>query len=177
MGVGWTELTTSRDGRNWTRYQDKFIDRNPISGTWDHAFSWYADCITVGDKDYVYYGGYSHGHKIGDRQVGLAILRKNGFVSRDAAGKSCTLKTPVGKLPGNSLTVNAVVRGELTARIVDATGNAIIGFNWTDCKPVRGDSVSHLMKWRGSKFLPRFQPVSLEFSMRDTELYGFDIVR
>jgi hypothetical protein len=40
QGIGWTELATSRDGRQWTRYQEKFIDRNPRQCTWDHAMPW-----------------------------------------------------------------------------------------------------------------------------------------
>ncbi len=174
-GIGWTELATSREGRNWTRYQDKFIDRNPKPGTWDHAMGWFADCVTVGDKDYVYYGGYSAGHKVGDREVGLAILRKNGFVSRDAGSKAGLLKTPLAQLPGKSITVNAVVRGELKVRVVDAKGKALKGFDWPDCAPIRGDSVAHPIKWRSGKNLPTFQQVSLEFSIRDGELYGFDL--
>lgn len=175
LGIGWTEMITSRDGRNWTRYQEKFIDRNPNSGTWDHAIAWFADCVTVGDRDYVYYGGYSQGHKVGDRQVGLAILRKNGFVSRDAGSKGGALRTPLAQLPGDLMTVNAAVRGELKVRVINGKGRAISGYGWSDCEPIRGDSVAHPVKWKGGSALPRFERVSLEFSLRDAELYGFDL--
>ncbi|MDO8674285.1 MAG: hypothetical protein Q7O66_22990, partial [Dehalococcoidia bacterium] len=173
-GIGWTELISSRDGLKWTRYQEKFLDRDLARGKWDHAMAWFADCITVGDKDYIYYGGYSAGHKTGDRQLGMAILRKNGFVSRNAEKEPGLLKTPLAELPADSMTLNADVRGEMKARIVDSRGRALPGFDWADCIPIRGDSVSHLVKWRGSPKLPRFQQVSVEFSLRDAEFYGFD---
>jgi hypothetical protein len=58
-GIGWTELMTGRDGCDWTRHQDVFIDRQRRAGAWDHAMAWYADSVTVGDLECVYYVGYS----------------------------------------------------------------------------------------------------------------------
>ena len=175
-GIGWTELMASRDGRNWTRYQEKFIDRDPRPGTWDHAMAWFADCITVGGKEYVYYGGYSAGHKVGDREVGLAFLRKNGFVSRDAVARKGMLRTPNVILDGDGITVNAKVKGELRVRLTDAESTPLPGFDWLDCLPINGDSVAHQVRWQG--VLPRVMdvPVRLEFSLRDGELYGFDVL-
>jgi hypothetical protein len=173
-GIGWTELITSRDGLKWTRYQEKFLDRNLTNSTWDHAMAWYGDCITVKDKEFIYYGGYSSGHKTGDRQIGMAMLRKNGFVSRDAGKEKALLKTPVAEIPGSNMTVNANISGEMKIRIVDVNGNALHGYDWNDSITLRGDSVSHRVKWYGNPKLPDGQPVSLEFSLRDTELYGFD---
>ena len=181
QGIGWTELLTSRDGRNWTRYQDKFLDRDPREGQWDHAMAWYGDCITVGDKEYVYYGGYRGGHKVrdnpGDRSLGMAFLRKNGFVSRDAGDDGGSLKTPPAVLPGSNLTVNANVRKEMKVRLIDQQGNAIDGFDWADCKTVSGDSLSHRVEWQGNPALPMDRPVSLEFSLRNAEFYGFDLAK
>ncbi len=177
-GIGWTELVTSRDGRNWTRHQEKFLDRDPQEGRFDHAMAWCGDAVQVGDKEYIYYAAMLSGHKTDrehGRKSGLAILRKNGFVSRDAGSRLGTLKTPLAKLPGRSMTVNAVVRGDLRVRIVDARGKALRGFGWPDCLPIRGDSVAHPVKWRAGKALPMSQKVSLEFSLRDANLYGFDL--
>ncbi len=58
--------------------------------------AWYGDCLTVGDKEYIYYGGYAQGHKVrSDRTLGMGMLRKNGFVSRDAGIESGWLKSDV----------------------------------------------------------------------------------
>jgi hypothetical protein len=175
-GIGWTELLTSRDGRTWTRYQEKFIDRSPVAGSWDHAMAWFADCVTVGDKDYVYYGGYSAGHKVGDRQVGLAFLRQNGFVSRDAGAGKGTLRTPTVLLGGDGMTVNASVTGSLRVRITDPDGTARPGFDWADGSPIRGDAVAHAVSWTGAFTRLANQPVRLEFELCEGELYGFDLV-
>lgn len=179
-GIGWTELMTSRDGRNWTRYQEPFIDRDPRENIWDHAMAWYGDSITVGDKDYIYYGGFRAGHKIrekrGDRDVGMGILRKNGFVSRDADSGGGILKTPPAVIPGKQMTVNANVSGELQIRLIDAEGEVLPGFDRKDCVPLKGDSVAHEVKWHKSRVLPQGEIISMEFSLRDAELYGFDFV-
>lgn len=178
QGIGWTELMSSRDGRTWTRYQAPFLDRHPREGEWDHAMAWFGDIVTVGDKDYVYYGGYRAGHKVrgqrGDRSVGLAILRKNGFVSRDAGPAGGFLKTPGAVLPGSRLTVNAAIRGELRVRLTGPDGKARRGFDWADGVPARGDSVAHPIAWREGARVPKGAVASLEFSLTDADFYGFE---
>lgn len=174
-GIRTTELATSRDGIHWTRHAEPFCDRDPRPGAWNHAMADYADSIIIGDKEYVYITGYAVGHKtFTDRSIGMGFLRKDGFVSRDAGPEGGLLKTPPAALPGEGLTVNAVVRGELKVRLVDGKGKALPGFDWQDCIPVRGDSVAHRIGWRGEPALPTSEPVSLEFSLHDGELYAFD---
>ncbi|HLA84953.1 MAG TPA: hypothetical protein VJL29_09175 [Thermoguttaceae bacterium] len=175
-GIGWTELISSRDGKNWTRYQDRLIDRNPAPGSWDHAMAWAGNLLAVGDKDYLYFCGYSAGHKVGDRQNGLAILRKNGFVSRDADNKEGVLRTPLVVIHGHRITVNACVRGEMRLRLLDPLGRPIPGFDLQDCSPVQGDSVSLPLRWRGSLATLKNMPVRMEFHLQNTQLYGFDVL-
>jgi len=174
-GVGWTELMTSRDGKTWVRYQDKFLDRNPVAGTYDHAMAWFGDCIQVGDKEYIYYAGYSEGHKRGDRQMGLGTLRKNGFVSRDAGAQGGTFRTPLVALKGDDLTVNARVKGELRLRLLNGRNEPIEGFDWPDCSAIRGDSVRHRVRWSRPLSTLRARPLSMEYSLRETQLYGWDL--
>jgi hypothetical protein len=177
-GTGTTELACSRDGLKWERLPGKFIDRSPVEGRWDHAMAYYADSITVGDKEYIYYSGYAEGHKaFYDRKVGMAIMRKNGFVSRDTSNEVGTLKTPLAKLPGDYFTVNANAREELRVRLVNAQGKTMRGFDWADCVPIRGDSVSHRVEWRSNPELPHNELVSIEFSLKNAELYGFDFAQ
>lgn len=175
-GIGWTELLASRDGRTWTRFQDKFIDRNPAEGTWDHAMAWYADSVTVGDREYVYYGGYSHGHKVGDRAVGLGFLRRDGFVSRDAGHEQGFLRTPRVILGGAAVTVNARILGEMRVRVTDGRGCPMPGFDWNDGVPVRGDPLSYKLAWRkADAFSLCARPVRLEFRLSRAELYALGI--
>ena len=46
-----------------------------------------APAIMVGDEIYIYYGGYSGGHKVdrfNERHIGFAKILKDRYVSRDA---------------------------------------------------------------------------------------------
>lgn len=174
-GIGWTELATSRDGENWTRHREPFLDRDPEAGTWDHAMAWVGDCVTVDDRDYVYYGGYSAGHKVGNRQIGVAVLRKNGFVSRDAGVRPGLLRTPMLRVDAAAITVNAEVGGELLVRVADRSGKPVSGFDWSDCAPTHGDKLAHPVRWNGKLASLRQEPVRLEFRLREAKLYGFDL--
>ena len=174
-GIGWTELCTSRDGDNWTRHRVPFIDRNPKQGTFDHAMAWLGDCVTVGDKEYIYYGGYAQGHKPGARVLGMATLRKNGFVSRDAGADRGTLRTPPLALDATGMTINADVRGELLLRVLDESGTPLPGFDWTDCTPISGDNVAHRVTFKGDPAAVRGLVVRIEFSFKDADLYGFEL--
>ena len=176
FGIGWTELCTSRDGENWTRHREPFLDRNPKPGTFDHAHAWFGDCVTVGDKEYVYYGGYDQGHKVGSRQLGLGFLRKNGFVSRDAVAARGRLQTHLVTLDGSRMTVNAQVEGEMLVRILDAEGEPLSGFDWGDCQPIRGDSVRHAVQWKSDLTGLVGMPVRLEFALEKAKLYAFDLL-
>ena len=173
-GIGWTQLCTSRDGEHWTRHPGVFLDRSHESGAWDHAMAWVGDVITVGDREYVYYGGYAEGHKVGPRQVGVATLRRDGFVSRDAGPKGGMLRTPPLIWDADRVTVNATVKGELRVRLLAESGLPVPGFLWRDCTPIQGDSLAHRVRWKGDPRIPKGRPVRLEFSLRDAELYGFE---
>jgi hypothetical protein len=177
-GIGWTELVTSRDGLNWTRYQEKFLDCDPQAGQFDHAMAWCGEGVLVGDQEYYFYSALLSGHKtdrVVGRKTGLAILRKNGFVSRDAGRDGGFLKTPLAVLPGARLTLNAVIRGSLRVRLIDAAGKAWPGFDWKDCAELKGDSVALPVQWKTKQPFPQGKRVSLEFKLKDGELYGFDV--
>ena len=174
-GIGWTELCTSRDGENWTRHRQPFLDRNPEKGTFDHAMAWLGECLTVGDKEYIYYGGYNLGHKPGRRVIGMATLRKNGFVSRSADDAGGTLLTPPVILEATDMAVNADIRRELRVRILDEQGNPLPGCDWSDCAPIRGDSTAHRVAFKGDVTALHDRIIRIEFSLKDADLYGFDL--
>ncbi len=176
-GIGYTVLAWSRDGETWQRDREAFMPRNPKPGTWDRAMTW-ADCqLVVGDETYIYYGGYSRGHKTGrftDRQIGIARMPVDRYVARAAGADGGRLRTPRVVLEGTALTVNAKMDGMLRVRLLDADGRPVPGCDEADCEPIRGDSVRHPVRWKGAA--PRGVPVQLEFVFDRGELYAFDVV-
>lgn len=172
-GIGYTVLAFSRDGGDhWTRQREPFLDRNPADGSWDGAMRWIGSSLTVGDKEYIYYGAYNQGHKTGERRLGVAFLRKDGYVSRDAGDKPGSIVTPLVTLAAKRLTVNARVGGSLKVRLLDAAGKAIKGFGWT---AVTGDSVALPVRWTRNMKALAGKPVKIEFAMRSAQVYGFGL--
>lgn len=179
-GIGWTELCTSRDGEHWNRQEGIILDRHLRPGSWDHAMAWVGDCVTVGDRELLYYSGYARGHKMGiwegDRQLGVASLRRDGFVSYDAGTDSGTLRTRPFIWNASKLTVNAHIDGELRVRLLDESGLPVPGFFFRECRPLSGTHVSQEVRWQIDTGSPRGRLVRIEFRLRDAELYAFTLV-
>ena len=115
-----------------------------MPGTWDHAMTW-VDCqFPVGDETYLYYGGYARGHKVErftERQIGLARMKRDRYVAREAGKTPGTLRTPLLTLDGSTLTLNAEARGgEVKAQVLDSAGKPMPGFTFADCTPIRSDA-------------------------------------
>jgi hypothetical protein len=177
-GIGYTVLAWSRDGIHWERDREAFLPRNPIPGTWDHAMAW-GDCqLVVGNEIYIYYGGYKWGHKyerFTQRQIGLARIPIDRYVSREAGKEKGILRTRKALLHGRLITVNANVTGELKVRILNSSGKTIRGFDYSDFLPIQGDSLAHVLEWKGGKMPLRKEPLQLEFALRNGKLYGFTL--
>jgi hypothetical protein len=178
-GIGYTVLAWSRDGLNWTRDTQPFIDRDYTPGTWDHAMAWGDSQLVVGDQTYVYYGGYAWGHKYNrytDREIGLAVMGRDRYVSRDAGVTTGTLGTPVFVSGANDITINAMVNGSLNVRVLDQNGQPLPGFGWDDFSTIHGDSVSHAAHWAQAFSTLAGTPIKLEFYLTNGQLYGFDLI-
>jgi hypothetical protein len=106
--------------------------------------------------------------------IGLATLRLDGFVSLRAGREAGTLTTKLIELPKGSLVLNADVRGELRAEILDELGNPVPGYGVKDCQPIRSDGMRHIVHWK-NKASQELQGrhVQLRFTLRDGDLYSF----
>jgi hypothetical protein len=176
-GLGYTVLAWSYDGKTWQRDRQPFVPRNPKPGSWDHAMTW-ADCqLRVGDEIFIYYGGYARGHKVErftERQIGLARMRLDRYIVRVATGKGRILTKPV-TFSRAKLTLNAQIQGQVRARILDATGTALKGFDFGDFKPLTGDSLQHPMRWGDRSQVPEDRPVQLEIEIDHGRVFAFNL--
>jgi hypothetical protein len=178
-GIGYTTLATSRDGIKWERFREPFLDRSPERGSWDHAMAWASAVLPVGDELFLYYGGYARGHKIEptkERQIGMARMKRDRYVARSAGGKRGTLQTRPLLLEGSRVTVNAAIRSEFQARVLDAAGKPIPGFDWPDGSSVRGNGVALPLRWKRPLAELRAKPVRLEFALREAELFALEVL-
>ena len=180
-GIGYATLLTSRDGESWERHRDMFLNRNLYPTAWDHSISWAASQLNVGDETYFYYAGYRHGFKVNpatERQIGMARLRRDGYVSRDAFGpEPGSLMTPLVKPEKFAgLTVNAEAsRGQVRVQVRDQRLQVVPGFSFAECTPLRGDGLRQEVKWPVNTTLNKLEgvPFHLEFRVADARLYGF----
>ena len=132
-GIGYSVLASSRDGITWQRRREPFLDRNPASGSWDHAMTWIGAAVPVGDEVFFYYGGYARGHKVGpatERQIGLARMKRDRYLGLGPSNDEGRFVTrPLRLVPDGRLTVNA---------------RATRGRSSSDCSTRRGDPLDDL---------------------------------
>jgi hypothetical protein len=181
-GIGYTVVAWSLDGEHWARETEPFLDRNPQSGTWDRAMTWIDAQLVVGDFTYFYYGGYRWGHKADmttERHLGFAQMPRDRYVGYRAGREPGRLRTQAGRVADAiQMTVNAALEtegGELRVRVVDDQGAVLPGFDWKDCRLVRGNRVAHPIAWTGSNRDLRGKRVRFEFQLQHGVLYSFDL--
>ena len=114
----------------------------------------------VGDKLYFYYNahsGYNNDHvpyMYAGGSTHLAMLRRNGFASMDAADRAESpgeLVTRLLRFSGKHLFVNLdAPQGNLTAEVLDDKGNIIEPFSAAQCVPASGDGTRMRVSWKSA---------------------------
>lgn len=130
-------------------------------------------------RDRIYYGAWDGPHNTRQRNagIGLATLRKDGFVSLDAGETAGTVTTrllpaePEGRL---KLTVNAeAAGGSLRVEVLNAQGEFVPGYGKEECEPVRDGGIHQTVRWKDRDVLPAGQRVRLRFWLQNCRLYAF----
>jgi len=178
------ELTASRDGRHWTRVgrREEFI---PLGrpDEWDpHYHDPCTPPVLVGGELWIYYrsvplwSGERKGHDKISR-IGLAKLRRDGFVSLNAGSTPGTVVTRPLTFTGERLLVNAEIAegGYLKAELRDVSGQAVPPYTMATCRPVTGDALRARVTWTGRETIERTAAMSLRlaFELKDAKLYSF----
>ncbi len=179
-GMGYTALAWSRDGKHWVRDPAPYFEPDPRPAAWDHAHAWIDFQTPVGDEVFLYYGGYKNGHKANrfeERQIGMVRIARDRYVSRQAETGEGILRTPPVILTAHEITVNAKINGYLRVRLLDLDGKPLQGFDIDDQRSIRGDSLAHVVRWQKALAAVGDKPVRIEFRLRDTQLYGFELTR
>ena len=76
------------------------------------------------------------------------------------------------------MTVNADIFGlqsSLRVRVLNQSQEAIEGFDFDDCQPVKGDSLRHEIAWGKDLSTLKGQRVQFEFSWTNGSLFSFDL--
>jgi hypothetical protein len=175
-----SEIAWSRDGWRFERLPTRqhLIEFGP-KGSWDQSMIVAsARWVEVGDEWWFYYAGFDGAHdapKGRKGAIGLATLRKEGFISQRGPKTGGVVCTRAIRWPGGKLLVNADAHeGELKVCVSDELRKPLPGFDYADCIAFTGDSVAHEITWRKKTANSlKGQIIRLEFQLKDADLYTF----
>jgi len=133
--------------------------------------------IVVGDEIWMYYTGYDEEHDLLPYKsaIGLAKMRKDGFVSLDADQSIGEIVTkPISNVEGTLQVNYKTKRGSVRVEVLDADGNVIPGYSADECKPLKGDAIRGKVLWKSKLALPAGAgPVRFRFILDGASLYSF----
>lgn len=181
-------LMVSRDAENWTRYEPPYYfpsgweldGRQVLEGLSEQGLVrrgdelWQYMTVRFTEHGGALYGGQEHEGSGYDRLVRLT-QRLDGFVSLHAGPAGGWAETRPLLFDGSQLEINADVSSELRAALLDADGKPLPGLEVAACVPIRGDSVRHVLQWKGTPGLKSFagRIVRLRLEARDADVYAF----
>lgn len=177
-------LGYSRDGFHFSRPSHKaFLANNPTEGAWNwgNMQSAMGSPVIVGDSLYFYCSGRRINDVMWDSysSTGLAMLRRDGFVSMHAGAEKGTLTTEALAFDGEYLFVNvdlATKKGELKVEVLDKNGEPIADFAGKNVVPLKkiNSTKAHVV-WKDAETLAKLRnkAVRLRFTLTDGDLYSF----
>ena len=105
------------------------------------------------------------------------VMRTDGFASLHAGHESGELVSKPFSFSGSELEINYSTSGagNVALEIQDSSGAPIAGYALSDCKPIIGDHIERVVRWKKTADVSRLavQPIRLRFVMRDADLYSF----
>ena len=188
------QFSFSRDGRHYEQGGEACAIRPSGwgSGKWDTGYlsAIGGICVIRDEKLWIYYsalrGDASRSTDDGipdsndnglyyNGSIGAATLRRDGFAGMVADGRGSLTTRPL-KFTGKRLFVNAECRfGEVTAEVLDASGQPYAGFTTNDCAQLQfADTTKRELVFKGGD-LAKFgdQKASVRFHLHCATLYSF----
>ena len=178
-----TQLAVSRDGIGWQRVgtRQTFL---PLGepGTWDDGMARIGKRFIVRDDQiYLFFGGvhgphvgrkFSGKHSVGGG-VGLALLRRDGFVSMHGSANGGTLLTRPVTVSGDTLHLNVdASNGRAEVALFDQDGQPIE--RWRDATPVTGDQLDATVTWQDATLAKlRGEKLRLQIRLTNADIFSF----
>jgi hypothetical protein len=178
--VTWPELAVSRDSRRWERvaFGTPFLPNGP-AGAFDHRQIRTASSLVVlDDRILLLYSGSPHPHVSAHNfEIGLATLRRDGFVSLTAGDEEASVLTKPLAFDSGVLRVNASVEleGFVKAELLDLGGRVLEGYGAEQCHPLSGDRLEGRLWWKGRPSMPAAAEggTRIRFVLKRARLYSF----
>ena len=191
--VHWTRprMTIHPDGLHWSRVggREVFLPLGE-SDSWDPDYTdpVHSGPLAVGDEIWFYYRGSRIRERDGAPKgewpgyamaIGLAKLRKDGFVSLNAGKEKGTLLTRPLTFTGKKLYLNAEIgkAGRISAAVLRADGTETENHAISSCRPMTESELNCCMTWPQGVDLNEFRGRHnrLRFELENAKLYSFRI--
>jgi hypothetical protein len=189
------QLAVSRDGVHWTRPERTPWLANGSPGEFDDSAIYMGvGMCRVGDEVWMSY----YGTRVRHNQHSPKLVSYNGtysrivvpldrFVAMQANLEPAEFVTRPLMFRGDHLELNADVEPEaahwaggwVRVELRDADGHPIPGFTLDECEPITGDSVRHVVRWKGGSDVSALagKPTQLRCVARDACIYAFQFAR
>ena len=159
--LGPVQLASARDLAHWQRVgrREEFM---PVgaAGSWDGAWASLSGNppVRVGDELYMWYSGRPQAHGTQgsfSSSIGMAKLRKDGFVALRCGIRGAALMTEPVEVIGPKLFLNAIsLYGKVRVRVIDDFAVAE-GYDFDDCNGLEnGDETDCEVTWGGKDLSP-----------------------
>ncbi|MAR10923.1 MAG: hypothetical protein CL681_13330 [Blastopirellula sp.] len=173
-GVSDAIFMSSRDGRKFERWSNAFIRPSTEPEVWTDRNNYPASgLIETGPEELSIYWTEHYRHP--GMRLRRGVLRKDGFVSLQSAGKVGEVLTRPLRFAGNTLEVNyaADAIGWIRFELCKVDGTPIEGFTLYDSEILFGNELQHPVQWRGGSLAEiGNEPVRLRIRMENADLYS-----
>ena len=173
-GVSDAIFMSSRDGRKFERWSNAFIRPSTEPEVWTDRNNYPASgLIETGPEELSIYWTEHYRHP--GMRLRRGVLRKDGFVSLQSAGKVGEVLTRPLRFAGNTLEVNYATDaiGWIRFELCKVDGTPIEGFTLYDSEILFGNELQHPVQWRGGSLAEiGNEPVRLRIRMENADLYS-----
>ena len=178
-GVSDAILMSSRDGLKFHRWSNAFIRPSTELEVWTDRNNYPAwGLIETGPEELSIYWTEHYRHP--GMRLRRGVIRKDGFVSLQSAGKVGEALTRPLRITGDSLEVNYATdaTGWIRFELCKADGTPIKGFTLYDSEALFGNELQHTVKWRGGSLSGLNEdPIRLRIRMENADLYSLRFVK
>ena len=178
-----TILMTSRDGRNFHRWNQAFLRPGlRTRHNWAYGDNYMAWQMVETDsteddspRELSLYATESYFTGKTSR-LRRYTLRIDGFASLFAPRDGGELVTRAFRFRGDRLAVNVATSaaGSVRVEIQDASGKPIPGYTLAESHEIFGDALEHPVEWKSTSSVSRLsgKPIRLRFVLREADLYA-----
>ena len=182
------QLAFSYDGHHFFRgKREPFLKRNPIPQPGCAQIR--PACIVETDDEIRIYsqgGKGAHGRERSEQRrrpdeslssLMLHRLRKDGWMYLESRGDWARFQTKPFVVFAPEIKINAnAAYGEVRFQLTDEKSNPIEGFSFDDCQPMRGDELSHALRWKNADLKSALStPLRLEIEFRQAQIYALEM--